>query len=618
MGGVNMKKIVSSILCGIIIFNLNCIVEATDVADENVFLYENDNLDGNQVTNQEDTSIEIDEQEEIQEDGEDREYEIPVSDEVPVINDTTLAEENSIPDAVTGLKAISRDDGSILVKWNSLQGADGYIVYRKTGGETKMTYRCMATTTGFIDNTASKDTYTFYRVYPFIKNEEGKMITGNSLNYVYTKACIKLGPVKNLKAQVYRSSYVKLNWSSVDGAAGYIISRKNNLSGKFVNCGNTTSTSFIDSTAAYDEFNFYRVYPYYKDDSGKVIPGQSDTYKYVKPMQLPPVVDIKAEYNDNTDSIEVMWDVDYEYSCKGTAEYNSIDGYHIFRRTGDRGDFTYLSTVEGNVRYYHDEEAPLGTNVYYQVYPYKLGKNGVKSSGPCVSFSYTKMKAPRYEEIVSISQIDQVRIMWRTKNGMKPVDGYDVFRNQEGNFYKYIGTTKQKVYIDKSASKTKVNNYKVYPFRIINGKKEYSKCEEVVSGKALNYSLNQAIADYGWDYIGTPYVWGGNDLNKGVDCSGFVQQIHLRFGIKLSRTTYTMEYEGRDIGRDLSQAMPGDVICYCPSLGEPSHHVAIYVGNGMMIHSTSGYNWWDGKKEDGIQFGKYADYLEIKTIRRFW
>ena len=191
-----------------------------------------------------------------------------------------------------------------------------------------------------------------------------------------------------------------------------------------------------------------------------------------------------------------------------------------------------------------------------------------------------------------------------------------IYRKQGNNAFEYIGTTKQSEYIDKTASKTTMNFYRVYPYKTINGKRVQGLSNSYQYGKAPNYSLGQAIADYGWQFIGTPYVWGGNDLRTGVDCSGFTSQVYAHFGITIPRTSYTQEDQGKDIGRNLSNAQPGDIICYCYDLSEDACHVAIYVGNGRMINSTTTHKA-DGSVIDGIQIG-YADYMQIKTIRRYW
>lgn len=85
-----------------------------------------------------------------------------------------------------------------------------------------------------------------------------------------------------------------------------------------------------------------------------------------------------------------------------------------------------------------------------------------------------------------------------------------------------------------------------------------------------------------------PYVWGGNSLTQGVDCSGLVQQVYGRLGIRLPRTSTEQAKAGKVVP-SLAQSLPGDLILmYSPS--EPAGlqqfgHVGIYIGNGMMVEA---------------------------------
>lgn len=111
------------------------------------------------------------------------------------------------------------------------------------------------------------------------------------------------------------------------------------------------------------------------------------------------------------------------------------------------------------------------------------------------------------------------------------------------------------------------------------------------------------LVEFAKKYIGTPYVWGGNSLSSGVDCSGLVQQVYKNFGVKVSRTTYTQIGEGKAV--KMNELQPGDMVFFDtdPGSGGPDH-VGIYAGNGKMIHAprpgknveiadlTSGY--WQG------------------------
>lgn len=86
--------------------------------------------------------------------------------------------------------------------------------------------------------------------------------------------------------------------------------------------------------------------------------------------------------------------------------------------------------------------------------------------------------------------------------------------------------------------------------------------------------------------LGTPYVYGGNSMTQGIDCSGLVQQVYERLGIQLPRTSTEQAKAGKVVP-SLGQALPGDLILmyspYEPAGLQQYGHVGIYIGNGMML-----------------------------------
>ncbi|MDO4533306.1 MAG: NlpC/P60 family protein, partial [Coriobacteriia bacterium] len=83
-------------------------------------------------------------------------------------------------------------------------------------------------------------------------------------------------------------------------------------------------------------------------------------------------------------------------------------------------------------------------------------------------------------------------------------------------------------------------------------------------------------------FLGTPYVWGGTNPDEGFDCSGFVQYLYKQtFGISLPRTTYTQQYEGKEVAFDDLQM--GDLLFF--DEGGSTEHVAMYLGDGFYIHA---------------------------------
>ena len=85
-------------------------------------------------------------------------------------------------------------------------------------------------------------------------------------------------------------------------------------------------------------------------------------------------------------------------------------------------------------------------------------------------------------------------------------------------------------------------------------------------------STGNGIITFAKQFVGRPYVWGGNSLTDGIDCSHFVWQILTRCGAYDGE--YTTSDGWRSLGTEvtsLDEARTGDVICY-------NGHVALYDG----------------------------------------
>lgn len=113
------------------------------------------------------------------------------------------------------------------------------------------------------------------------------------------------------------------------------------------------------------------------------------------------------------------------------------------------------------------------------------------------------------------------------------------------------------------------------------------------------YEKGQTVAEFAQRFVGNPYVWGGTDLNRGEDCSGFIGSIYRSFGYKLPRSSSELRSAGRKVS--YSQKQPGDIICY-------NGHVAMYIGNGKIVHASS--------RKTGIKISQRANYRSIVCVRR--
>lgn len=86
-------------------------------------------------------------------------------------------------------------------------------------------------------------------------------------------------------------------------------------------------------------------------------------------------------------------------------------------------------------------------------------------------------------------------------------------------------------------------------------------------------------------YIGLPYVWGGTNPEKGMDCSGLVQVVYRNLGYDLPRVSYQQAQAGKPVA-SMAEAQPGDLIAWDnSSRNNGVDHIAIYIGDGKMIEA---------------------------------
>lgn len=122
-------------------------------------------------------------------------------------------------------------------------------------------------------------------------------------------------------------------------------------------------------------------------------------------------------------------------------------------------------------------------------------------------------------------------------------------------------------------------------------------------------ALGEQIVALAKQYLGTPYVLGGNGPSS-FDCSGFTKYIYAQFGYSLNRTATDQLQNGVSVSR--SELQPGDLVFFKYNTSKPVSHVGIYIGNGEFIHaSTNRYM----VQIDQMNTGHYANvYVYARRI----
>ena len=122
------------------------------------------------------------------------------------------------------------------------------------------------------------------------------------------------------------------------------------------------------------------------------------------------------------------------------------------------------------------------------------------------------------------------------------------------------------------------------------------------SSAAVVSATRTAIVAYAKQFLGNPYVYGGTSLTNGADCSGFTQSVFAHFGITTGRSSRDQAAQGKEIS--MSAIQPGDLLFYAS--GSYINHVAIYIGDGKIIHSSN--------PTTGITITKYNYRTPCKAV----
>lgn len=111
-----------------------------------------------------------------------------------------------------------------------------------------------------------------------------------------------------------------------------------------------------------------------------------------------------------------------------------------------------------------------------------------------------------------------------------------------------------------------------------------------------------AIVNYALQFVGNPYVAGGTSLTNGADCSGFTYSVFGDCGISIPRDSRSQAAGGTPV--DLSAIQPGDLLFY--SNGGSINHVALYIGNGQVVHASTA--------KTGIKISAYNYRTPCKAV----
>ena len=384
---------------------------------------------------------------------------------------------------------------------------------------------------------------------------------------------------------------IEVKWNEVAGADSYLLYRSTDNGQQFVLLAESKELSYQDT-----DIQTNAVYQYYVCASAlideQVVFGEpSDAVKQYTQLAIPVISAVKnASYN----TLRVEW-----------PAVAGATGYQVYRNTVKDGEYTLISELtDGAATSYSDATCEIGKVYYYYIKACQtIEEEKIYGDASSVVSGRTTPNRVGLSGQSSDGNT-KVSLSWKKVSGAQ---GYEVYKNNK--LVKTIDNADTITWSESGLAKDAESNYKVRAYCIVNNEKifgSYSRIYEKEVTIEYNYGAISEELSALTQYVGRSYVFGGTSPTKGWDCSGFTQYVFEKhFGVSLPRTSGEQVGRGTTVSKNSrSSWKPGDLLFYKQN-GRVSH-VAIYLGNGQMIHALNSkydtliqgvdyYEKWDSK-----------------------
>ena len=361
---------------------------------------------------------------------------------------------------------------AIELKWDKVDGANGYKIYRKLPSDKN--YKELITLYGqtdkYTDQTVTCGT-TYQYIIKSFRYENGKTYTSGNNSAVSCKA---VPPV--VKVKVASTGYNSLNvsWEKVNGATGYrIYFKKDNAknwttlatfeNGSLTSCEHRKLTTGVNYT--------YTVRAYYKDGNKTIWGDFNQTGVTKKPVtSAPKLVSVTSSTATN---VTVKWET-----------VSGANGYKVMRKADSSKTWSTIGTTNSKKLSYTDKKVSCGVKYHYTVRAYRnVSKKPVL--GSYNSNGLEIMTIPDRPVVsVSSANYNKLNVSWSRSNG---ATGYKVYRKVVNGTYKLIRNISGGAATGFTDTVECGTEYYYYVTAyVINNKVEYGSFDsEAVKGKAV-------------------------------------------------------------------------------------------------------------------------------------
>lgn len=193
----------------------------------------------------------------------------------------------------------------------------------------------------------------------------------------------------------------------------------------------------------------------------------------------------------------------------------------------------------------------------------------------CYAFYDCNIKGSEQEVVLSNELLSMREIKSKEDITMEMLSlPTEELTKQQNENVKEESDTKAKEEVQVETYEKVTSEKEVYSINLAANSENEVPYNEIISNQVVNYALQ---------FVGGPYVYGGNSLTNGTDCSGFTKLVFANYGVYLPRSAPEQAYAGVHV--DLSDIKPGDIIV--SGYDGVVCHAALYIGDGKLVHALN-------------------------------
>lgn len=356
-------------------------------------------------------------------------------------------------DAATGMQvtAAASSSSKIKIKWNSVDGAGSYVVYR--GASAEGSFQKMATTQGtaYSDSSVRPGANYCYKIVP-VSRETGKEMKKEAAS-VKAKT-----PAKTFieKVQAKSPTKIAIRWQASAGSSGYIVYRSSSEHGGYSEIDRIdgkSETSYQDTEVTPGKTYYYKIRPTNQGHTGFGSYSEPAKGRTIAKAVITSITSISSS------KIQITW-----------KKVGNAASYEIYRSTSEKGNYKKIATVSKGGRKYLDQSVKSGKRYFYKIVAAGTFDGARITGGYSDPASFRALKQVKISS-VKVTPDDGLKIKWTKVSGATK---YKIFRAQsKKGTYKAVATVE-------GASSVTYTDTKVVP-----GKTYYYKVQAYSDNKGI-------------------------------------------------------------------------------------------------------------------------------------